>query len=54
MDWLQNSKQQGNQDKMQYYAAGIQEFKRQQCLSISNFSDILMANDLDSQTNKAE
>jgi hypothetical protein len=47
------AKQQGNHDKMKYYAEGIQKFQRRQCLPVSTFSDILEEeeerNDLDSQ-----
>jgi phage-related minor tail protein len=53
MDWLQNSKKEGNHDKMKYYAQGIQKFQRQLGLTISNFSDILKEetkSDLDIQT----
>ena len=35
------AKQQGNYDKMKYYAEGIQKFQRQLRLPVSNFSDIL-------------
>jgi hypothetical protein len=35
------AKQKGNQDKMKYYAEGIQKFQRQLRLPVSNFSDIL-------------
>ena len=47
------AKQEGNHDKMKYYAEGIQKFQRQLRLPVSNFSDILKEeteNDLDSQT----
>jgi hypothetical protein len=45
------AKREGNQDKMKYYAEGIQKFERQLRLPVSTFSDILkeeMENDLDS------
>jgi hypothetical protein len=48
MDWIQNSKKEGNHDKMKYYAEGIQKFQRQLRLPVSNFSDILKENDVDS------
>jgi hypothetical protein len=35
------AKQEGNHDKMKYYAEGIQKFQRQLSLTVSNFSDIL-------------
>ena len=35
------AKQEGNHDKMKYYAEGIQKFQRQLRLPVSNFSDIL-------------
>jgi hypothetical protein len=47
------AKQEGNHDKMKYYAEGIQKFQRQLSLTVSNFSDILkeeIENDLNSQT----
>ena len=47
------AKQEGNHDKMKYYAEGIQKFQRQLSLTVSNFSDILKEeteNDLNSQT----
>ena len=47
------AKQQGNHNKMKYYAEGIQKFQRQLRLPVSNFSDILKEeseNNLDSQT----
>lgn len=44
------AKQQGNHDKMKYYAEGIQNFQRQLRLPVSSFSDVLKENDLDSQT----
>jgi hypothetical protein len=53
---LKISKQQGNHDKMKYYAKGIQKFQRQLHLPVSNFSDILKEeakNDIDnSELNK--
>src|SRR5919106_2994987 len=53
------AKQEGNQDKIMYYAEGIQKFERQLRLPVSSFSDILKEeteNDLDSYTkpNKGE
>jgi hypothetical protein len=45
------AKQEGNYDKMKYYAEGIQKFRRLLRLPVSNFSDILKEetkNDLDS------
>ncbi len=51
------AKQEGNHDKMKYYAEGIQKFQRQLRLPVSNFSDILkeeMENNLDSQTKLIE
>jgi hypothetical protein len=45
------AKQQGNHDKMKYYAEGIQKFQRQLRLTVSTLSDILKEqteNDLDS------
>jgi hypothetical protein len=42
------AKQEGNHDKMKYYAEGIQKFQRQLGLTVSSFSDILKENDLDS------
>ena len=54
------AKREGNQDKMKYYAEGIQKFERQLRLPVSAFSDILkeenvpMENDPDSQINKIE
>ena len=47
------AKQEGNHDKMKYYAEGIQKFQRQLRLPVSSFSDILKEeteNDLNSQT----
>jgi hypothetical protein len=35
------AKKEVNQDKMKYYAEGIQKFQRQLRLPVSNFSDIL-------------
>ncbi|HKG88246.1 MAG TPA: hypothetical protein VKA95_07955 [Nitrososphaeraceae archaeon] len=35
------AKQEGNHDKMKYYAEGIQKFQRQLSLTVSTFSDIL-------------
>ena len=43
------AKQEGNQDKMKYYAEGIQKFQRQLRLSVSNFSDILKEETKDNQ-----
>jgi hypothetical protein len=43
------AKQEGNQDKMKYYAEGIQKFQRQLHLPVSNFSDILKEETKDSQ-----
>jgi hypothetical protein len=43
------AKQQDNQDKMKYYAEGIQKFQRQLHLPVSNFSDILKEETKDSQ-----
>jgi hypothetical protein len=43
------AKQEGNHDKMKYYAKGAQKFQRQLHLPVSNFSDILKEKDLDSQ-----
>jgi hypothetical protein len=40
MNWIQNSKKDGNLDKMKYYAEGMQKFVRQLCLPPSNFPDI--------------
>jgi hypothetical protein len=48
------TKQEGNQDKMKYYADGIQKFQRQLHLPVPNFSDILKENDLDIQTKLIE
>jgi hypothetical protein len=51
------AKQQGNHDKMKYYAEGIQKFQRQLRLPVSNFSDILKEetrNSLDSQVKPNE
>lgn len=51
------AKQEGNHDKMKYYAEGIQKFQRQLRLPVSGFSDILKEetkNDLDSQTKPNE
>ena len=51
------AKQEGNHDKMKYYAEGIQKFQRQLRLPVSNFSNILkeeMKNDIDSQTKPNE
>jgi hypothetical protein len=42
------AKQEGNHNKMKYYAEGIQKFQRQLGLTVSSFSDILKENDLDS------
>ena len=45
------AKQEGNRDKMKYYAEGMQKFQRQLGLTVYNFSDILKEekeNDLDS------
>jgi len=45
------AKQQGNHDKMKYYAEGIPKFQRRLRLPVSTFSDILEEeerNDLDS------
>jgi len=42
------AKQEGNHDKMKYYAEGMQKFQRQLGLTVYNFSDILKENDLDS------
>ena len=47
------AKQEGNRDKMKYYAEGIQKFQRQLRLPVSTFSDILKEeteNHLDSQS----
>jgi hypothetical protein len=51
------AKQEGNHDKMKYYAEGIQKFQRQLRLPVSTFSDILKEearNDPDSQTKQKE
>jgi hypothetical protein len=48
------AKQKGNHDKMKYCAEGIQKFQRQLRIPVSNFSDILKENDLDSQTKLIE
>jgi hypothetical protein len=48
------AKKEVNQDKMKYYAEGIQKFQRQLRLPVSNFSDILKENDLDSTKQKKE
>lgn len=48
------AKKDGDQDKMKYYAEGIQKFERQLRLPVSNFSDILKENDLDSTNQKEE
>ena len=34
------AKQEGNHDKMKYYAEGVQKFQRQLGLAVSTFSDI--------------
>ena len=36
------AKQTGDQEKMKYYAEGIQKFEKQLNLPVSSFSDILM------------
>jgi len=49
------AKQQGNHDKMRYYAEGIQKFERQLRLPVSTFSDIFkeeMEKGLDSTKQK--
>jgi hypothetical protein len=48
------AKKEGNQDKMKYYAEGVQKFERQLRLPVSAFSDILKENDLDSTKKKEE
>ena len=51
------AKQEGNHDKMKYYAEGIQKFQRQLRPLVSSFSDILeegTKNDLDNQTKPNE
>jgi hypothetical protein len=34
------AKQEGNHDKMKYYAEGVQKFQRQLGIAVSTFSDI--------------
>jgi hypothetical protein len=49
------AKQEGNNDKMRYYAEGIQKFERQLRLSVSTFSDVLKGdarNGIGGQTTK--
>jgi hypothetical protein len=51
------AKNDGDHDKMKYYAEGIQKFERQLRLPVSNFSDILKEeteNDLDTTKQKEE
>jgi hypothetical protein len=51
------AKKDGDQDKMKYYAEGIQKFERQLRLPVSTFSDILKEeteNDLDATMQKEE
>jgi hypothetical protein len=36
------AKQEGNHDKMKYYAEGMQKFQRQLGLIVSSFSDIIL------------
>jgi len=51
------AKQQGNHDKMKYYAEGIQKFQRQLRLPVSTFSDVFKEeteNDLESTKQKEE
>jgi hypothetical protein len=45
---LKIAKQEGNRDKMKYYAEGIQKFQREIGLTVSIFLDILKENGLDS------
>ena len=57
MDWIQNSKKDGDHDKMKYYAKGIQKFERELRLPVSNYSDILKEeteNDLESTKQNEE
>jgi hypothetical protein len=44
------AKQEANQDKMKYYAEGIQKFQRQLGLTVYNFSDILKEEKENDQT----
>jgi hypothetical protein len=44
------AKQEGNHDKMKYYAEGIQKFQRQLGLTVYNFSDILKEEKENDQT----
>jgi hypothetical protein len=49
------AKKEGNHDKMEYYAEGIQKFERQLRLPVSAFSDILKGdarNGIGDQTTK--
>jgi hypothetical protein len=47
------AKREGDHDKMKYYAEGIQKFKRQLRLPVSNFSDVSKEeNDLNSTKQK--
>jgi hypothetical protein len=49
------AKKEGDQDKMKYYAEGVQKFEIQLRLPVSDFSDILKQdarNDIGSQTTK--
>jgi hypothetical protein len=48
------AKKEGNQDKMKYYAEGVQKFEKQLHLPVSAFSDILRENELDSTKKKGE
>jgi hypothetical protein len=48
------AKKDGDQGKMKYYAKGIQKFERQLRLPVSNFSDIIKENGLDSTIQKEE
>jgi hypothetical protein len=41
MNWIQNSKKDGNLDKMKYYAEGMQKFVRQPVSSFPDISDRL-------------
>jgi hypothetical protein len=55
MDWIQNSKKDGDHDKMKYYAEDIQKFfERQLRLPVSTFSDIIKENNLDSARQNRE